>query len=112
MISSLQTRVKEAVSVIDDSRKQAESGVALTKSTESSIQTVKGSVTDIRDMNYQIATAVEEQSYVSDEINKNTTKIDELANSSLENVELALEVTMQVRNMSKELDLIVKAFKI
>lgn len=112
MISSLQTRVKEAVSVIDDSRKQAESGVALTKSTESSIQTVKGSVTDIRDMNYQIATAVEEQSYVSDEINKNTTKIDELANSSLENAELALDVTKQVSNMSKELDAIVKTFKI
>lgn len=112
MISSLQARVKDAVSVIDDSRKQAENGVALTKSTEASIQTVKDSVTDIRDMNYQIATAVEEQSYVSDEINKNTTKIDELANSSLDNVELTLDVTKQVSNMSKELDMIVKTFKI
>jgi len=112
MISSLQEKVKEAVSVIEKSRVQAEQGAALTKLTETSIQKTKLSVTEIRDMNYQIAAAVEEQSQVSGEINNNTTRIDELANSSLQNVKYAQEKTQSVYSMSYELDNIVSGFKI
>jgi methyl-accepting chemotaxis protein len=63
-------------------------------------------------MNYQIATAVEEQSYVSEEINRNTTTVDGLAASSLVNVQQALNAAEKVYNMTKQLDSIVRRFKL
>ncbi|MCC2617930.1 methyl-accepting chemotaxis protein [Aestuariibacter halophilus] len=112
MISSLQNRVSEAVSTIKQSREQASSGVALTKETAEALQTVKQSAVEIRDLNYQIATAVEEQTYVSDEINRNTSKIDELATLSLDDVMKAQSGTKKVQELSYQLNKIVGSFKI
>jgi len=112
MIVSLQQRVSEAVKTIENSREQAKSGVNLTRNTADSIELVRQSATEIRDMNYQIATAVEEQSYVSEEINRNTTKVDELATSSLADSQQALLAVQKVYDMTKQLDAIVNGFKI
>ncbi len=112
MIASLQQRVREAVGTIEQSREQAKNGVNLTRTTAESLESVKISASEIRDLNYQIATAVEEQSYVSDEINRNTTTIDGLATSSLSNVQQALGAAEKVYNMTRQLDAIVGRFKI
>ena len=112
MIASLQKRVSEAVSIVSDSREKAKLGVSLTRTTSDSIDSVKTSASEIKDMNYQIATAVEEQSYVSEEINKNTTTVDELATSSMENVAGAMQATQTVHKMTTRLDSIVGRFKV
>ena len=112
MIASLQQRVQEAVNTIEQSREQVKVGVDLTRSTTKSIEIVKLSSTEIRDMNYQIATAVEEQSYVSEEINRNTTTVDELAASSLNNVTKALAAAERVYELTRQLDNIVGRFKL
>ncbi len=112
MIVSLQQRVNEAVKTIENSRQQAQNGVELTRNTANSIELVRQSATEIRDINYQIATAVEEQSYVSEEINRNTTRVDELATSSLANSQQALSAVEKVYAMTKQLDHIVSGFKI
>ena len=112
MIASLQKRVSEAVSIVGDSREKAKLGVSLTRTTSKSLDSVKTSASEIKDMNYQIATAVEEQSYVSEEINKNTTTVDELATSSMENVSGAMQATQTVHKMTTRLDSIVGRFKI
>ena len=112
MIGSLQQSVKEAVTTIEQSREEASNGVELTDKTSQSLATVQQSAIDIRDINYQIATAVEEQSSVSEEISRNANAIDDLALSTTEKVEQATKATIDVDELALKLESVVRQFKI
>ncbi len=112
IIESLQNKVSQAVDSIKHSRTQANQSVELTKESAVSVGNASASASEIRDKNFVIATAVEEQTYVSEEINKNTNKIDELATDSFTTVERTLHAVEKVNMNVNKLEETLNRFKI
>jgi len=81
-IERLQNRAKQAVSVMDNGRKQAVSSVEQASSASASITTISERIDTINDMNNQIAGAAEEQTAVAEEINRNINNISSVSNET------------------------------
>lgn len=81
-IESLQMRSKEAVELMSKSQQQAQISADQTRSAGKAFAAIVKDVVQINDMNVQIASAAEEQSAVSEEINQNVTIISEIAEHS------------------------------
>jgi methyl-accepting chemotaxis protein len=112
MIGQLQSGVKGAVTVMASSREQAinsteqaaQAGDALTKITQS--------VATIANMATQIATAAEEQTAVSDEINRNIVNISDEARLTVTNAQQSNTASIQVGQLSQQLRAQIGQFKI
>ena len=81
-IERLQNRAKQAVSVMDNGRKQASSSVEQAASAGVLITTISEQINTINDMNNQIAGAAEEQTAVAEEINRNINNISSVTNET------------------------------
>lgn len=81
-IERLQNRAKQAVSVMDNGKKQALASVELASSAGTSITTISERIDTISDMNNQIAGAAEEQTAVAEEINRNINNISAVTNET------------------------------
>ena len=79
MIETLQSSAREAMSAMRASQEQAADGMEKAQAAGDSLTTIREVVAQITEMNTQIATAVEEQSAVSEEINRNVTSIRDVA---------------------------------
>ncbi|NRA71086.1 MAG: methyl-accepting chemotaxis protein [Gammaproteobacteria bacterium] len=75
MIDILQTSSRSVAAVMTQSRDEAVLCVEKGKQAIGSLEHISGSISQITEMNFQIATAAEEQSLVAEEINVNTIKI-------------------------------------
>lgn len=85
------------------------------KSTEvvaSDLGLINDSVSQINDLNLQIATAAEEQSCVSDEIARNMTAISDMANELVVNGNNSLDQTIELANANVNLKALVAQFKL
>ena len=83
MINDLQSGVTNAVNSIAASVKMAKSTVDLTQETVASIDVVKASATRIYDFTAQTASATEQQSKVTDEINQNLSSLSDMSKEVL-----------------------------
>jgi methyl-accepting chemotaxis protein len=82
IIQSLQVRAAAAAEAMATGRNKAEASVAKAGAAGESLAKITRAVANINDMNTQIASAAEEQSAVSEEINRNTVSIHDLAEAS------------------------------
>ena len=96
MIERLQEGVSNAVSTMEKSRSGAKTAVSYVREVEATLSTIRTSVSDVNNMNIQIATAAEEQSLVAEEINRNITRINEVT-------DLTVSALSQVDRSSHEL---------
>src|SRR5690554_436151 len=96
MIERLQQGVGNAVDTMEKSRGGAQTTVTYARETEAVLSAIKKSVSDVNDLNLQIATAAEEQSQVAEEINKNVIRINEVT-------DLTVSTMAQVERCSDEL---------
>ena len=83
MIKAVQEGTQAAVKAMDPSRQTAANGAELVSQAGDSLDRITGSVQTINDMSTQIATAVEEQSAVAEEINRNILNIKDQADEIL-----------------------------
>lgn len=77
MIEQLQQGVEESVNVIERSHKEAEKTVEQTEAARLALQEITEAMRRISDMSAQIASAAEEQTAVSDDINRHIVSISE-----------------------------------
>ncbi|WP_191602191.1 methyl-accepting chemotaxis protein [Marinomonas algicola] len=84
MINQLQVGVRNAESVILTSRENANATQTVASKASSSLNAIRESIIEINNMNVQIATAAEQQSATSNEINRNTTNIRDISQSVAE----------------------------
>ena len=75
MVTQLQARAEQAVTVMAASIKETEQTVNAVESTTGSLNSIAGAVGHIRDMNHQIASAAEQQAAVAEEINRNIIRL-------------------------------------
>lgn len=83
MISSLQSSAQAAVTAMQESKSAALDSVNHAAQTETALDVISENTNTIKDMSIQIATAAEEQSAVSEEINRNITNINNSAIDTL-----------------------------
>lgn len=112
MISLLQTGAEEAVTAMDASIKETESTVAAAGEAEKSLDSITLAAEQIRDMNYLIASAAEQQSTVADEINRNIINLVELCVSSSASTRQTHEASFELEKLAKKLNNRIKHFRI
>ncbi len=107
MISRLQSGATHAVNAMKQSLEKTRSTVSATQRAEEALDTITRAIQTINDMNAQIAVASEEQSSVSEEINRNVTNIarlsDECHHSTSEVVEISTSVSTVGHKLSKRI---------
>ncbi|HAS6227696.1 TPA: PAS domain S-box protein [Vibrio vulnificus] len=98
MIEKLQQGSKEAVHAVEGGMQRVMASVEQIQSTESAFTEIVDSVTDVNDMNMQIATAAEEQSSVAEEMNQNVSSI---STQSYKTADSVAELEIKVEELTK-----------
>lgn len=112
MIEKLQAGAKNAVATMETGREQARTGVEQASLAGQSLNAITQSVATINDMNTQIASAAEEQSKVSEEINRNVVNISQVADETASNVSQVAVQSTELGNLASALNEEVERFKI
>lgn len=112
MIGQLQAGVKDAVAVMDTSRQQAVQSTEQAAKAGEALSSITQSVAMIANMATQIATAAEEQTAVSEEINRNIVNISDEAQLTAKNAEQSHVSSVQVNSLSQQLGEQVGQFKV
>ena len=103
MIIHLQSSSTEAVGAIDRGNSMAAESVTHSSKISESLNQVADLVSNIADMNTQVATASEEQSYVVAEIGKNVNNINDATSASSVNSQKLKEMADKLNHMSSSL---------
>lgn len=108
IIVGLQNRTKEIVSSMQSCREQGEASVQQAGVANNLLAAITSDVSGIMDMTAQIATAIEEQSHVAAEVNKNVVKIRDISEQSLvisrHNAQISEEVAEQAAQLHQSID--------
>jgi len=111
MITKLQQRVDQAVSMMDVSQTHAEKTVYEAEQVSSALNNISETINLVNDMNTQIATATEEQSAVTEEINRNVTKIHNAADDINRGAEKSAEAGRELEIVAEDMSSVVTHFR-
>jgi methyl-accepting chemotaxis protein len=111
-IESLQDGTSSASSVMESGQKSAEGAGAKALEAGDALQKIVSAVQQITDMNALIASASEEQSSVSEEINKSLVTLHETSNDSSAGAEQISAASEELYSMSNDLKQAVSQYKI
>lgn len=84
IIANLRGRAEQAVQAIQNGVNKSTECVSQAEGAQASLESINAIVNDISGLNYQIATATEQMSGVSNELNNNAVHISQLANDSMQ----------------------------
>jgi methyl-accepting chemotaxis protein len=108
IISGLQNRTKNIVAVMQNCQTQGKESASQAGSTIELLRQITSDVGLIMDMTTQIATAVEEQSLVAADVNKNVVRIRDISEDSLSiskhNAQISEEVASQASMLHQTVD--------
>ena len=112
MIERLQSATQDAVSSMNKGREQADNTVDRAQQADEALQGITSAVTEINDMNSHIATAADEQSSVTDDINQNVSKITTIAEQSAESSAQVKDSSENLAKLSLSLQQELRQFRI
>lgn len=112
MIEKLQHGADSAVTVISSGIDAVEASVQQATQTGESLKSISDTVNSISDINTQIASAIEEQSVVAEDINKNVVIVDDLAQRGEDASNNIASSNEQLNQLAENLSKQVSQFKI
>jgi methyl-accepting chemotaxis protein len=112
MISRLQTRSQHVVDLMCKGREEARESVELASTAFSSLDAILSSIEVIKEMSYQIATAAEEQTAVTAEINRNVDEISRMSDVTLSGADKESAASAALEQLAESLNNQVKVFKL
>ncbi|CAI8939201.1 Methyl-accepting chemotaxis protein McpH [Pseudomonas sp. IT-196MI5] len=112
MIGSLKQGAENAVSSMHSGQAATGTGVESSQRTGASLTAITGQVERISDMNHQVATATEEQSAVTEEINRNVQGISDLARATAGEVRACLDDCQTLQRLADDLARQMGGFKL
>jgi methyl-accepting chemotaxis protein len=112
MIGSLKQGAENAVSSMHSGQAATGTGVESSQRTGASLTAITGQVERISDMNHQVATATEEQSAVTEEINRNVQGISDLARETAGEVRACREDCQTLQRLADDLARQMGGFKL
>ncbi len=110
MIAALQGGARQAVQVMQRSRDQAMESVEQAEQAARSLQDINNRVNEISDMSMQIASAVEQQSAVSENINQNIVSIRSGSDQHVESGLRSRETASGVAQLADSMEMLVQQF--
>ncbi len=111
MVAALQTGATSAVQAVSASREKSQQSVQHAASAGDALSTITQSINDINDMNTLIAAASEEQSAVTEEINKNIVAIRIAAEETTSAADNNNTASEELSKLSTDLQQLVAQFK-
>lgn len=111
MIQTLENKASKATQVMESGRSKAEASVEKASRMNEVLDTINTAVSEINNMNAQIASAAEEQSSVSDEISTSITSINDLASDTSKTSEEGADALNSMSSQITGLSDLVKQFK-
>ncbi len=112
MIEKLQSGVRLAVSSIREGSQQVNSSVELVESIQELLHEIETSASRVNDMAIQIASATEEKSLVTDEINRNLTQLNDQNPVSSDLTDDTQTISISFKQVASELYGKMKRFKV
>ncbi len=112
MIERLQKGARNAVSGMDNSQKQATMTVEKAAEADSSLNQISASITDVSNMNIQIAEAVRQQGMVTEEINANITTLSAVAHETEAGSQQVSSSSEELSSLAYQLQSIIGKFKV
>ena len=110
MIERLQAGAENAVQVMQASKNSADATATQATETGAALDNITSAVSQINDMNAQIASASEQQSSVAEEINRNIVAISEIADHSAEGAKRINEANDKLNQAALHLKQLVQRF--
>lgn len=112
MITQLQTGSQKAVQVMEQSLSQAKSSVNYATEAGVTLEKISSSITEISNMSVYIATAANEQSKVTAEIDRNINNITEFLQNTFATTQEAAKVSQQAESLTNQLEGLIGQFKV
>jgi methyl-accepting chemotaxis protein len=112
LISSLQTGTDHVASILEGSRALTDSSVDMTRQASASLAGITQAVASIEAMNQQIATAAEEQSAVTDEINRSVMNVRDISEQTSSASEETAASSVELARLGVHLQGLVGRFKV
>jgi len=112
LIDELQNGAEQAVSVMSLSREQAGASVERARQAGESLSSITQAVDTIMQMNIQIATASDQQSSVSEEIQRNVFNIQSIAEETTTGADKTNKASAELASLGERLNALVRQFKV
>ncbi|WP_417599152.1 methyl-accepting chemotaxis protein [Oceanospirillum sp.] len=112
IIQELQERTSKAVTTIKDCSVQAKASVSRSQDTYQALQQIDNAIGEIRDMNSNVAAAVEQQSTVANEVARNISDISDTLDQATVRVTEAEAESYQISGMADNLGKMMSGFKV
>lgn len=112
LIEKLQSEAHNAVEVMEKGRKEAQTTKELGETAGGALEAITAKVSNIKDMNLQIATASEEQAAVTEEVNRNILSISAVANQTSDGARINEKSCSELLNMTEKLNGMLQGFKV
>ena len=111
MIEKLQIGAKRSVLVMEQSLSQARKGATEASDASQYLSEISGAVATINDMNTQIAIAVKEQSVVTEEMNTNVMRINQISTESAAGATQTTAASEELARLASDLQMLIGQFK-
>ncbi|WLD58939.1 methyl-accepting chemotaxis protein [Salinispirillum sp. LH 10-3-1] len=102
-IQQLQEGSQRAVTSMNAGQSATEAAVSSAQETREALRGIHEQLMQVVDMNHQIATATEEQSAVTDDVNKHVQGISDVARSSAEELEACVSACTDMMSLAEDL---------
>lgn len=112
MIEKLQSGSKQAVSVMELGRTQAQTGATQATDAAQSLVKITTAVATINDMNTQIASAAEEQSLVTEEMNRNIININHASEHAADGATQTTSASEELARLASGLQELIGQFRV
>jgi methyl-accepting chemotaxis protein len=111
MIANLQSAARESVDAMNNGQARAREGVEYANGVGRELKSITDKVANIKDMSIQIASAVEEQSAVSEEISRNVHNINGVADETRVRAAATATSAQSVARLARDMQALVCRFK-
>lgn len=112
IIQGLQSGAGEAVISMGKNREHAATSIEKVTLARGSLEAITKAINEISDMNIQIASASEEQSSTTEEINRNVSNIGQISAETLEGAEQTTASSAELARLGEQLRNLIGKFKI
>jgi len=112
MIQQLQNGTRDVVQVMEQSQNRTQRSVEQADAAAEALQAITQAVSLINDMNNQIASAVEEQSAVAEDINRNVTNIGQVAQEVAGGAKEASQASAGLTRLAEQQRRLINQFRV
>ncbi|NWD06869.1 methyl-accepting chemotaxis protein [Pseudomonas gingeri] len=112
VIESLQSGTREVVSAMQSQHRQADASATQALEAVGALAHVSQSIEIITDMNLQIASAAEEQSAVTEEVNRNVSAIRDVTGGLVEQAHRSARISQSLNDLANQQQRLMSTFKV